>query len=422
MDTMQERQVLNLPPGEVGVPDKPRNSVAVKVSTFDAVRAFGVMAGPSALLDLFLFGSVIATACGALTRPHTRLARQLRPLVGLGTALAVAYPTVIRPWMLRWGATAAERRESLPGDALVPDPATTSTLAITVDAPVIAVWPWLAQIGQDRAGFYSYEWLENLAGCRMRNADHIYPEWQHRHIGEVVKLHWAYGYPVAAFEPGRALVLAGCNWAFVVEPLDEGHTRVLVRGRKARGWDAAYDVLLIELPHFLMERKMLIGLKRRAERAWRGEGGATRIEREIVINRPVDQVFDFIADGRNEPRYNAHMLRAEQISPGPLGRGAQFRTEVNTMGRTMEMAYEFTAYERPRRLEACLLKPLPILNLQRSIETFDPLPGGSTRMRWSWAVEPRGAFKLIGPLVVREMGRRLDMVLANAKRFLEAQL
>ncbi|MGZ3681510.1 MAG: hypothetical protein ACXWQR_24345, partial [Ktedonobacterales bacterium] len=184
MDTMQERQVLNLPPGEVGVPDKPRNSVAVKVSTFDAVRAFGVMAGPSALLDLFLFGSVIATACGALTRPHTRLARQLRPLVGLGTALAVAYPTVIRPWMLRWGATAAERRESLPGDALVPDPATTSTLAITVDAPVIAVWPWLAQIGQDRAGFYSYEWLENLAGCRMRNADHIYPEWQHRHIGE----------------------------------------------------------------------------------------------------------------------------------------------------------------------------------------------------------------------------------------------
>lgn len=420
MGTIQERQAIDLAQGEAGAQNKPPNTVAEKASTFDAVRAFGVMAGPSALFDLFLFGSVIATACGTLTRPHTRLARQFRPLVGLGTALAVAYPTVIRPWMLHWGATEAERRKPLPGDTLVPDPATVSTVAITVDAPVTAVWPWLAQIGQDRGGFYSYGWLENLAGCRMHNADRIHSEWQHRNIGEVVKLHWAYGYPVAAFEPGRTLVLAGCNWAFVVEPLDEGHTRVLVRGRKARGWGVVYDVLLIELPHFLMERKMLIGLKRRTERAWRGEGGATRIEREIVINRPIDQVFDFIADGRNEPHYNAHMLRAEQISPGPLGPGAQFRTEIKTLGQTMEMAYELTAYERPRRLEARLLKPLPILNLRRSIETFDPLLGESTRMRWSWEVEPRGAFRLIVPIAVREMGRRLDTVLANAKRFLEA--
>lgn len=241
-----------------------------KGSALDAVRAFGVMAGPSALVDLFLAGSVVATARGALTRPRTRPARWLRPLVALGTALAVAYPTVIRPRMMRWGATEAERRAPMPGDDLVPHPATTCTRAITVDAPVEAVWPWLAQIGQDRGGFYSYEWLENLAGCRMRNADRVHPEWQRRAIGEVVKLHWAFGYPVAAFEPGRALVLRGCNWTFAVEKRDAQQTRVVMRGRQARGWGAAYDVLLIELPHFLMERRMLLGIKRQAERAWRG--------------------------------------------------------------------------------------------------------------------------------------------------------
>jgi hypothetical protein len=176
--------------------------------------------------------------------------------------------------MLRWGARNEERRESLPGDDLVPHPVTSYTRAITVDAPVEGVWPWLAQIGQDRGGFYSYEWLENLAGCRMHNADHIHPEWQRRAISERIKLHWAFGYPVAAFEPGRALVLAGCNWTFVGAPLDAGQTRVILRGRQARGWGAIYDILLIELPHFLMERKMLLGIKRRAEAHGRPALGA----------------------------------------------------------------------------------------------------------------------------------------------------
>ena len=95
--------------------------------------------------------------------------------------------------MQRWGATDEERRKPLPGDELVADPVTTSTRAITVDAPVEAVWPLLAQIGQDRGGFYSYDWLENLAGCKMHNADRVHPERQQRVIGEVVKLHWALG-------------------------------------------------------------------------------------------------------------------------------------------------------------------------------------------------------------------------------------
>jgi uncharacterized protein YndB with AHSA1/START domain len=142
-----------------------------------------------------------------------------------------------------------------------------------------------------------------------------------------------------------------------------------------------------------------------------------RIEREIIINRSVDEVFDFLADGRNEPHYNPHMLRAEQTSTGPVGPGTQFRTEVTTRGRSMEMIYEITAYERPRRLAGHTLKgPIAV----QSTETFASVPGG-THFRWVMELEARGIFKLMSPLVARMMGRNLDTLLANIKRLLEAQ-
>jgi hypothetical protein len=256
-------------------PPSTSTTSAETISVVDAVRAFSVMAGPSALFDLFLLSSVIATIRRVLFRHRTTAANRPRPLVALGTALALAYPTVIRPWMLGWGASQQERHKPLPGDDLVPDPLTTSTRAITVNAPVEAVWPWLAQIGQDRGGFYSYEWLENLAGCRMHNALAIHPEWQERAIGEVVKLHWALGNPVASFEPNHAMVLSGWG-AFVVERQTAERCRVILRSRTKRGWSAVYEVLLIELPHFLMERQMLLGLKKRAEHAWQQQ--STRIQ------------------------------------------------------------------------------------------------------------------------------------------------
>src|SRR5262245_61191325 len=98
-------------------------------------------------------------------------------LLAAGTAgLAAAYVFLVRPWHLRWGATAEEVTETLPGDDLVADPKTQATHAVTIDAPPEAVWPWLVQIGQDRAGFYSYTWLEDLFGCRMRNTYRVVPE------------------------------------------------------------------------------------------------------------------------------------------------------------------------------------------------------------------------------------------------------
>jgi hypothetical protein len=205
------------------------------------------------------------TAGIASTLRALRRRRSPRLSAALTTALAGAYATVARPLMLHWGATCDELREPLPGDELVPDPLIQSTRAVTVDAAVEAVWPWLAQIGQDRAGFYSYEWLENLAGCEMRNSDELHPEWQTRAVGETVYLHPLQGMPVERFEPGRVLVLDGWG-AFVVKPLGANRSRVIIRGRTPKAPAAILNELLIEIPHFVMERKMLLGLKQRAER------------------------------------------------------------------------------------------------------------------------------------------------------------
>lgn len=141
------------------------------------------------------------------------------------------------------------------------------------------------------------------------------------------------------------------------------------------------------------------------------------IEGEIVIERPVEEVFDFVADERNEPRYNPHMRRAEQISDGPIGVGTRFRAEIASMGRTLEMAIEFTGYERPRRLASST--HMSSMDTRGAL-TFDPVPEG-TRMRWSWDVEPRGMFRAMGPLVAR-MGRRQEQrIWAGLKHLLEGQ-
>ena len=128
-----------------------------------------------------------------------------------------------------------------------------------------------------------------------------------------------------------------------------------------------------------------------------------RVEGEITIGRPVGEVFDFVADERNEPRYNARMVRAEQISEGPIGEGARFRTEVRTMGRAMAMVVQFTDYKRPSRLASVTSSSM--METEGAL-TFAPVHGG-TRMRWSWDVRPRGAMKLMAPLV-GAIGRRQE--------------
>jgi Polyketide cyclase / dehydrase and lipid transport len=140
-----------------------------------------------------------------------------------------------------------------------------------------------------------------------------------------------------------------------------------------------------------------------------------RIEGEIVIRRSIEDVFDFVVDERNEPRYNPRMLRAEKLSPGPIGLGTRFRAEFSSFLRPVAMS-EITGHERPRRLAS--RTHMSAMEVQGTL-TFDAVPEG-TRMRWSWDLEPRGVFKLITPIVTRIGRRQEEATWASLKRFLEA--
>ena len=140
-----------------------------------------------------------------------------------------------------------------------------------------------------------------------------------------------------------------------------------------------------------------------------------RIEGEIIIDRPVQEVFDFVADERNEPLYNHRMLHAEQVSTGPIGLGVRFRAEVESMGRTAEMTIENTGYERPRRLASTTR--MSTMDIE-GVLLFEPVDG-KTRMRWRWQVKPRGVLRLISPVIAR-MGRRQEQTIwASLKRYLD---
>lgn len=200
----------------------------------------------------------------------------------VAAAGAAAYWLGVRPWMMRWGATGDEAGMPLPGDALLHDPPLDSTRAITIAAPPSSVWPWLVQIGQHRGGFYSYSWLENLAGAKIRNADRIVPEWQRIEPGDKVWLHPKVYLRVAEVIPGYAIVLEEA-WAFVVLPIDGGRrTRLIVRSRgtyrrpdlRFAPLNFVFWRLIYEPGHFIMERGMMRGIKRRAERAWQSDAAA----------------------------------------------------------------------------------------------------------------------------------------------------
>ena len=213
-------------------------------------------------------GPLVLLSAATAAAGHTLLAvraRRAPRAAAIATLTATAgYAGLLRPLMRRWGATNAELARELPGDDACPDPGLEQTHAISIDAPADKVWPWIAQLGQDRGGFYSYTILENLAGCRMRNADRSHPEWQQRSVGDTVLLHPASGLKILRFEPGRAIVFEG-GWALAVEPDGPDRCRLLARFRFPRGAASVAYALLLELPHFLMERKMLLEIKRRAE-------------------------------------------------------------------------------------------------------------------------------------------------------------
>jgi hypothetical protein len=211
----------------------------------------------------------------------------------LGAAAAIAAIWEQRRWGMTWGATPAELVRAWPGDELSPNAAEISTRAVTIDAPAEIVWQWLVQIGQDRAGFYSYAWLENLFRCDMPSVERIVPEWQQRTRGDIVWLarrdryHGEARQKVVRVDRGLVLSLAspsdwgrlvrretslGGTWTFILVPVNEKTTRLIVRSRgpEAPTWlGRLFWVTLFEPAHFIMERKMMLRLRMLSERASR---------------------------------------------------------------------------------------------------------------------------------------------------------
>lgn len=190
-----------------------------------------------------------------------------------------------RNWRRRWGARPGEPDPSLPGEDLVPNPMWDYTHAVSIAAPPDRVWPWIAQVGQGRGGFYTFERLENMFGCKITNAEKILPGHQKPAVGDEIRLHpTSPPMVISVLEPGRSLVLRGAPtdrtrpetdniWAFHVRPEPNGHCRLIERGKTIHGSSFTdrlfFSPMLIEPIGFVMSREMLLGIKERAERTAR---------------------------------------------------------------------------------------------------------------------------------------------------------
>ncbi len=209
-------------------------------------------------------------------------------LVGAASVATAVFTPMLRPWRTSWGATPEEVERTLPGDEYIEQPKWEATHAITIAETAENIWPWLVQIGQGRGGFYSYEFLENLAGCDIHNADRILPEFQNLKVGDVIHLHpKSPPIPVVAIEPNRYILLHACNsvsthvdsnepdeyvnvsWLFYLKPIDDTSCRLISRWRSDYKQTLAnklgYGPTFIEPISFVMDRKMLLGIKERVE-------------------------------------------------------------------------------------------------------------------------------------------------------------
>ena len=192
-------------------------------------------------------------------------------VVSAGVASAVTFVR-FRRWHLRWGANDDEVAMALPGDDLVPEPTFAATRAITIDARPDEVWPWIVQIGYGRAGFYSYDALDNLG--HGRSAEVIVPELQELRVGDAIPMapvvNEETAFRVREIEPGRWMVWEkpSSSWVWSLHPLGRGGTRLVTRVRLRYRFTrptVLADLLLMELGDFPMMRRELLGIRRRAE-------------------------------------------------------------------------------------------------------------------------------------------------------------
>ena len=203
-------------------------------------------------------------------------ARVVCSAIGM-TALTYAalYLSVGRKPCLSWGASPEDFERTMPGDEWLANPDLLSTRAVSIDAPPSAIWPWLVQMGSGRGGVYTYDWIENLFGLHMHSSDEILPQFQDRKVGDVEQL--GSNGPrlrIDVLDVERAMVLHSEDgnwvWAFCLYPSSAGSTTLVSRNRiaapNASLLTRAFNVLIMEPGSLVMERKMLLGIKQRAEK------------------------------------------------------------------------------------------------------------------------------------------------------------
>lgn len=194
--------------------------------------------------------------------------------IPLAVGAELTYRWFIRPWHLRWGATDEEVQRAAPGDDIVTHPQLVATRAITINAPARAIWPWLTQMGFRRAGWYSYDWLDNEG----RHVERILPEFQQLAVGDTLLTEARRGFRVEVIVPERVLALSmrgaavggdmDISATLMLDPIDERHARLVTRLRaEFRGWRERLFGVMFDGGDFIMMRKMLLGVKERAERA-----------------------------------------------------------------------------------------------------------------------------------------------------------
>jgi hypothetical protein len=226
---------------------------------------------------------VLTVAFLALEGERVRVMHRRWHLVGDVAGVAffawVALAATLWPMTRTWGSVPHEWVYALPGDDANRKPQFELLHGVTIDAPPSAVWPWLVQLGQDRGGFYSYERLERLFGADIRNVRELRPEWQTRSAGDrVPATQPGYlgglfgkrpGWTVEQVYPNQAIVLDGWG-AFVLVPDVKGRTRLLIRStvshERIPAWAAAVNFTAFELPHLIMQRRMMLNIKELSEK------------------------------------------------------------------------------------------------------------------------------------------------------------
>ena len=207
---------------------------------------------------------------------HENIVNKFLKTAGVLTGLALLAALImvaLLPWMDRWGATEDELPASVLGDELVPSPRLFYTRAVSIEAAPEKVYPWIVQLGADKAGMYSYTWIESLLQCPQTNADRIHEESQGLKVGDKVLMcpdeNAPPAYEVAIVQPNQAVVLGHQEngkwsdvWQFILLPQADGTTRLVLRSRSSlEGW--LWDVM--RPGEFIMACGMLLGIKQRAE-------------------------------------------------------------------------------------------------------------------------------------------------------------